>query len=82
MSIETLRAEYERLKGELDRIEGKQESAQEELARLEKEARDMGLNPDRLDEELETLLADAGEALVEVRSGLVSLGEETGVIST
>lgn len=81
MSIEELRAECERWKRELDRLEGQQETAASYLKQLERQARDLGLDPDKLDEEIGQLMADAEEALKEVRSSLVALGEETNVIS-
>ena len=78
--LEQLRAEVTRLNTAVTTIQGRQDAAQEEVARLEGQLRELGVDPDDYDAEIEALRADAEETLRGVTADREELGRETGAV--
>lgn len=67
----------ESCRSDLAKIEGQQESAETEMAALNKEAEDLGIEPDDLREEAERIIDDVQEALGAVRGGVTNVTDRT-----
>ncbi len=75
LTIDQLRKDIGSARTDLARIEGQQESAQEELTKLEEEVQSLGLDPKNLYAEANRIMEDVQVALVGVRQevdGIVS----------
>jgi uncharacterized protein (DUF3084 family) len=76
-TVEQLRKDIESSSTDLARIEGQQESAQEELAKLQAEAEELGIKPDNLSAESRRILDDVNTAVEAVREEIQSLSRKT-----
>ncbi len=66
-NITQLRKDMDSCRSDLAKIEGQQESAETEIATLNKEAKELGIDPDDLREEADRIIDDVQEALGAVR---------------
>jgi predicted nucleic acid-binding Zn-ribbon protein len=62
---------------DLTKLEGQQESAQEELVKLEEEAQNLGIDPTQLNSEANHIMDDVAEALVGIRAEVEGIGGRT-----
>jgi chromosome segregation ATPase len=76
-TIDQLRRDIDSARTDIARIEGQQESAQEELTRLKTEVEGMGLDPANLDTEATRIQEDVDVAVKAVQAETQALTKET-----
>ena len=75
-TIDQLRKDIASARTDLARLEGQQQSAAEELSKLEAEAKELGLDPDGLAAAASQIREDVNIALESVQADIQELKEE------
>jgi uncharacterized protein involved in exopolysaccharide biosynthesis len=76
-TIDQLRKDMDSARNDLARIDGQQQGAREELTKLEVEAGELGIAPDKLNEEATRITEDVYTALQAVQAETQALTKET-----